>query len=64
MKELLEVCTPEYAVLTVSQEEYAEEKTLEYLEEQGIEIYDTVNEDVITYSDGSSIWIEGSCLQE
>ncbi|MBR1568547.1 MAG: MBL fold metallo-hydrolase [Lachnospiraceae bacterium] len=58
VKELLEVSDPTFAVLTVSEEDPADEKTLDYLTEQGILFYDTTKQDVVTYSDGTRIWME------
>lgn len=58
VKELLEASDPTFAVLTVSEEDPAEEKILDYLTEQGILFYDTMNQDVVSYSDGSRIWME------
>lgn len=58
LKDLFEVATPTYAVISTSSAEAPEEKMTDALEEYGIETYDTMEKNVITYSDGKTIWFE------
>ena len=57
-KDVFEVATPTYAVISTSSAEEPEEKLTDALEEYGIETYDTMGKNVITYSDGKTIWFE------
>ena len=58
LSELLKSCRPRYSVMTVSVEEPADDKTVELLEELGIESYDTLGGNVVTFCDGESIVIQ------
>lgn len=55
--QLLDVCAPEYAIITDSSDEPAEEKTLAALNARDIEIYRTTDGDIITRCDGEKISI-------
>lgn len=53
LKKLLEAVQPNIAVICCSEEEYAEEKTLDLLKEQQVEVWDTAKESVVTiYQNG------------
>ncbi len=57
LPELLGMCKPQYAVMTVSEERPADEKTVELLDEMNISACDTTNGSVVTVSDGKNIII-------
>lgn len=57
LKELVDAVQPQYAVICCSQKEPAEEKTLELLQQKGVQVYDTVQRAVITQCDGTNIAI-------
>lgn len=58
LKELMDVVQPSWAVICCSEDEPAEDKTLELLKEKGIPFWDTADTAVVTGCDGSriSIW--------
>lgn len=58
LKNLLETIHPQFAVISTSIEEPAEEKMIKFLEEQSIQYAITYDEDVVTVCDGTKIWIE------
>ena len=58
LKDLLEAAQPAYAVITASEEDPAEEKTLKALEKAAAEVYDTTAGTVITTCDGETIEIQ------
>lgn len=55
--DLLKAASPEYSVMTVSAKEPADEKTTALLEELSIQSYDTLNGNVETACDGSTITV-------
>lgn len=58
LKNLLETIHPKFAVISTSIEEPAEDKMIQLMEDQSIEYKITYDSDVVTYCDGSKIWIE------
>lgn len=56
-EELLDSCTPEYAVITSSAEEPEDEEVLEYLQERNIAAYLTRKGKVTVLSDGKSLQV-------
>ncbi len=60
LADLLISVSPKYAVITCSEKNPAETKTLDLLRSKNIEYYLTDENDVVTYSDGSRIWVEYS----
>ena len=54
---LIEAVTPEYAVISTSNERPTDEKLTNLLEEDHIKIFDTVHSNVITICDGSNITV-------
>ena len=57
LKDLIEAVQPSRAVICCSEEEAAEDKTLELLEEEGIAFWDTSENTVVTECDGSRIQV-------
>lgn len=60
MKKFLKRVSPEYSVISTSEEEPPEEELLALLNELGIKNYDTVKENVVTECDGHYIKVTGS----
>ena len=60
MQDLLEAVQPSWAVICCSEEEPTEDKTLELLAEEGVSVWDTSEQAVVTGCDGSkiSVWEE------
>ena len=58
LPELVQLCTPKYAVITSSDEEPEDAETLEILEQAGVETYLTRNGDVIIETDGKNTTIK------
>ncbi len=57
-KELLDVATPEYSVISTSREEPPEDELLQLLEEENIKNFGTYDGNVVTVCDGASITVE------
>lgn len=55
LKELLNKVKPDIAVICCSDEEYAEKKTLELLENRNVEVWDTSGQTIVTVCDGEQI---------
>ncbi|MCR4780440.1 MAG: MBL fold metallo-hydrolase [Ruminiclostridium sp.] len=55
--DLLEAASPKYSVMTVSASEPADEKTTALLAELSIKSYDTLNGNIVTACDGSTITV-------
>ena len=60
LQDLLEAVQPSWAVICCSEEEPAEDKTLELLAEEGVSVWDTSEQTIVTGCDGSriSVWEE------
>ena len=60
LQDLLEAVQPSWAVICCSEEEPTEDKTLELLAEEGVSVWDTSEQAVVTGCDGSkiSVWEE------
>ncbi len=60
LKDLIEAVQPSWAVICCSEDEPAEDKTLDLLAEEGVSVWDTAVQTVVTGCDGSriSVWTE------
>lgn len=57
LDDLMELCTPAFSVMTVSEDEPADSRTVDLLAQFGVQSFDTLSSDVITESDGQSITV-------
>ena len=56
----LELCSPQYATATVSEEEPADSELTDELASLGIKYYDTLCGDILTHSDGKTIAVSAA----
>ncbi len=57
-KDLLELTTPQYSVISTSSEQPPDQKLLDLLEEENIENHDTTRSNVVTICDGEKIKVK------